>query len=237
MTDEELAELAGLVERERERRRRLEQVQQERAALIARVDALLLEIQQLDGVQAGAEWVPPVSASGAYPLGAVVTWEGRTWENITPSNPHQPGVSGWAIVPEVDPETGEDVPPPFVRPAGAHDAYKAGKRITWEDGETYEAVRDGVVHTPDEHAASWLLIEAEVEEPEPTGPDEDDETSDPEPEPEPEAPAIPEWEVGATYKIGDELTYQGVHYRLIQNHTSAAHWPPGPGLESIYEVV
>lgn len=243
MTDEELAAEVAELEQERERRRRREEAEQEKARIVAQVDALLLELQQLDGVQAGDEWKWPASAAGAYPHGAVVTWEGFTWTNEMSSNPHRPGESGWAIVPERDPDSGAEIPPPYVQPAGAHDAYPEGKRITWEDGLVYAAARDGVAHTPAEAAEEWRQVEDEPDEPEPADPDdadpegedpeEEDRGDDPEESPTPE---IPEWEVGAAYEIGDELTYQGVTYRLIQNHTSAAHWPPDQ-VASIYEVI
>lgn len=232
MTDEELEAEVSRLELERERRRRREEAEQDRARIVAQVDALLLELQQLDGVQAGAEWEWPTTSAGAYPLGAVVTWEGRTWENITPSNPHAPGVSGWAIVPEVDPETGKEIPPPFVRPAGAHDAYHPGKTITWEDGLVYRPTRGGVVHTPAESPGDWELEAAPDPEPQPVEPDPDeDEPVDPKPE----EPALPGWEVGKAYTAGDQFTYQGATYSVLQGHTSAAHWPPDQ-VASLYEV-
>ena len=55
-----------------------------------------------------------------------------------------------------------------------------------------------------------------------------------------EAPAgrgcIPAWDPqGHAYKIDDRFTYQGVEYRVIQNHTSAAHWTPD-AVPSLYAV-
>ena len=46
----------------------------------------------------GAAWVQPTGAHNAYPLGWKVTHGGKTWENITPANVWEPGVSGWREV-------------------------------------------------------------------------------------------------------------------------------------------
>lgn len=40
------------------------------------------------------------------------------------------------------------------------------------------------------------------------------------------APAVAPYEVGKAYNVGDVLTYGGATYRVLQAHTSAAHWQP-----------
>ncbi|WP_258933185.1 hypothetical protein [Nesterenkonia pannonica] len=130
--------------------------------------------------------------------------------------------------PEVDPDTGETIYPPFNRPSGQHDAYNTGMRMTWTDGEVYEAKRDGVVHSPDEYADDWKLIEPESE----SEPDEDDEPDDDESES--GEPATEAWEANVDYSNGDALTYEGELYFVIQDHTSQAHWPPNE-VASLYE--
>lgn len=229
MTDQEIAEALAELQAVRDLREQLERAEEDKARIAAQVDDLLMQLQQLNGVQAGGEWVPPVSASGAYPLGAVVTHKGHTWENIVASNPHEPGVSGWAIAPEVG-EDGEDVPPPYVQPAGAHDAYRELQRITWEDGKVYEAVRDGVVHTPGQDSSEWRLYVAP--EPEPTP------EPEPEPEEEPEAPPEesdePEPEVAApwaqpagghdAYMAGARVTHESQTWISTVDNNA---WAPG----------
>ena len=41
-----------------------------------------------------------------------------------------------------------------------------------------------------------------------------------------EEPTTAEWAVGVAYKVGDEVTYQGVLYRCRQAHTSISTWTP-----------
>jgi hypothetical protein len=44
-------------------------------------------------------WVQPTGAQDAYPLGAIVTHNGQTWENTgSPANVWAPGVFGWEVV-------------------------------------------------------------------------------------------------------------------------------------------
>ena len=44
-------------------------------------------------------WVQPVGAVDAYPLGAVVTHNGQTWENTgSNANVWEPGVFGWVVI-------------------------------------------------------------------------------------------------------------------------------------------
>ena len=41
-----------------------------------------------------------------------------------------------------------------------------------------------------------------------------------------EEPATGEWAAGVAYKVGDEVTYQGVLYRCRQAHTAIVTWEP-----------
>ena len=98
----------------------------------------------------GAAWVQPLGAHNAYPLGRTVTHNGKTWENITPANVWEPGVSGWR-------EVVSEGYPAWVQPTGEHDAYNIGDRVTFE-GQNYESTIDGNVWSPAEHPAGWTLI-------------------------------------------------------------------------------
>lgn len=40
-------------------------------------------------------WNQPTGAHDAYPVGAKVTHKSKNWENLTPANVWEPGVSGW----------------------------------------------------------------------------------------------------------------------------------------------
>lgn len=49
------------------------------------------------------------------------------------------------------------VPPDFVQPTGAHDAYALGERVTFE-GQVWESLIDANTYSPTAYPAGWLLI-------------------------------------------------------------------------------
>ena len=53
--------------------------------------AALMEDAHTDG----AAWTQPTGAHDAYPLGAKVTHNGRTWTSTVAANVWEPGVFGW----------------------------------------------------------------------------------------------------------------------------------------------
>lgn len=72
-------------------------------------------------------------------------------------------------------------------------------------GETYRCIQAHVTQddwTPDATPALWKLVAAELE------------------------PGIAEWKAGATYKVGDRVTYEGTEYECRQSHTAQAGWEP-----------
>lgn len=72
----------------------------------------------------GEPWRQPTGAHDAYPTGRTVTHGGKTWENLTPANVWEPGVTGWREV-----TAGNDWPD-WVQPLGAQDAYPLGAQVT-----------------------------------------------------------------------------------------------------------
>lgn len=48
---------------------------------------------------------------------------------------------------------------------------------------------------------------------------------------------FPEWAPDSEYKKGKRLRYEGVLYRVRQNHTSQAQYPPSIYTASLYEEV
>lgn len=97
------------------------------------------------------------------------------------------------------------------QPQGAHDAYPEGAIVT-HDGQTWRSTIPANVWPPGVHG--WVVDE------------------DAEPAPQPDAPA---WEPGIAYQAGDLVDYQGTVYRVLQPHTSAAHWAP-PDVPALYVV-
>ena len=98
----------------------------------------------------GQPWVQPTAAHDSYPLGITVTHGGKTWENLTPANVWQPGVSGWR-------EQVAQGYPAWVQPSGAHDAYKKGDRVSFNGGD-YESLIDGNTWSPSAYPAGWRKL-------------------------------------------------------------------------------
>lgn len=72
----------------------------------------------------------------------------QAWRALAPEGVHVPA----------DPEP-EPVPdaPEYVQPTGAHDAYQAGDRVTFQ-GRVYEAVINAVVWSPLAYPQAWKEV-------------------------------------------------------------------------------
>ena len=95
----------------------------------------------------GDAWAQPVGVSGAYPVDATVTHDGKEWVSLTPFNVWEPP-TGWREVVAKN-------YPKWVRPTGAHDAYNVGDRVTylWQDWECMSAAN---VYAPGIYG--WTVI-------------------------------------------------------------------------------
>lgn len=224
LTDDELESLRRAVLSEKAKRKEV-------GTSPEKIEAAIAEYQVASGKGQGEPWERPVTALDAYREGAEVEDEGEVWVSTHANNTAKPGVSGWRLKPELD-EGGNEIPPPYVPPSGAHDSYGKGERVT-HNGQVWEAVRSGVVHSPDEYAPDWRLIEPEPEsepeppedeepvdpeepEPEPGDGDEDDEPT----EPEPEEDLPDEWvQPGGhnPYNTGDRVLWQGSVYESMMD--------------------
>lgn len=103
------------------------------------------------------------------------------------------------------------------QPTGAHDAVPAGGKRVFE-GRLWENTSGvALAHSPSAYPAGWTDRGAAT----PTVPD---------------PGAQPAWAVGVAYKIDDTVAYGGKVYRVVQAHTSAAHWPPDQ-VASLYAIV
>jgi len=100
--------------------------------LAALQDAVL----DAEGVEEGDPWRQPIGAQDAYPLGAIVTHNGGTWESTVAANVWEPGVSGWK-------DAGPGIPN-WVQPSGAHDAYALGDIVRHNDKVWQSDVADNV---------------------------------------------------------------------------------------------
>ena len=154
-------DLATLTDDELDALRREVLIEQERRYMLAsapqQAEQLAQQWADARGRRDGDEWRQPQAAFDAYPQGAVVTHNGKTWESTTPANVWEPGVSGWREQATADPDTGEETVPDYRQPTGAHDAYKKGDRVTW-NGSVWESVIDGNVWTPDVYPQGWKKL-------------------------------------------------------------------------------
>ena len=117
-------------------------------------------------------------------------------------------------------ETGGTAPttvPAYIQPTGAHDAYPKGAYITFE-GKVYKSVIPANVWTPTAYARGWEQVAGKDVPAQPV------------------TPVAGPWETGKAYKVGDLVAYKGKTYRIVQAHTSAAHWTPD-AVASLYTVV
>src|SRR5699024_7723731 len=178
------------------------------------IDKVNRQVSRYLGRKLGDSWQQPSGATEAYSMGAVVTHGGATWRSLVVGNVWEPGVSGWREIP-VD----EAVPPEFMQPTGAHDAYQIGDRVSW-NGIVWRSTIEGNVWTPQDYPQGWAE-EASLPEGQ-------------EPEPEPVEPgAYPEWTAPTgghdAYSIGDEVLFEGTAYRSVidANTWSPAEYPAG----------
>lgn len=104
-------------------------------------------------------WRMPTGAHDAWPIDAVVIYEGQQWRNIHPApNAWEPGNPQhmWEQItfPEPDPDAPEY--PAWVAPSGAHDAYPPGA-IVEHDGQLWRNIHTaGNAWAP---PTQWELVE------------------------------------------------------------------------------
>lgn len=115
------------------------------------------------------EWKQPLGAHDAYKIGDIVEYNGKLYKSLINGNVWSPDVyaDGWEIYTETsggggggttptEPETPETIPD-FVKPTGAHDAYKKGDKVKY-NGKIYESLIDANVYSPDEYPAGWKEV-------------------------------------------------------------------------------
>lgn len=226
LPDGELQSLRTAITAELDRRESLKRVPEQ-------IDALASSFLTAGGVHQGALWSAPTGSHDAYPLDWEVTHKGKLWRSTVRSNVWEPGTSGWRelALPGADPVD-------WVQPTGAHDAYEAGERVSY-NGKVWVSVIEANVWAPGVYG--WVeanqidapptpepevivpdepeVDEPEVEEPEP-------EVEEPEVEPEVEGPADWVQPTGGhdAYKSGDLVTYNGAVYRSTSDGNV---WAPG----------
>ncbi len=122
------------------------------------VDAIIRSVLAAEGIADGDPWRQPHGAYDAYPQGATVTYDGKTYTSLTPSNVWEPPTN-WREVP-VDPDPGDGTPAPppeWVQPTGATDAYNTGDRVTFQ-GAVFESLIDGNTWSPAVYPDGWRKV-------------------------------------------------------------------------------
>ena len=112
-------------------------------------------------------WAQPSGAHDAYNAGDIVDYQGTLYRSLIDGNVWAPDVypAGWEVYatttepepgPEPEPETPAEYPV-WVQPAGAHDAYGVGDRVTY-NGKIYESTVTSNVWSPAEYPQGWREI-------------------------------------------------------------------------------
>lgn len=113
------------------------------------------------------KWVQPVGAVDAYDKGDIVDYNGVKYISTIDANVWAPDVYGWEVytgdggstdpVEPSNPDTPTDTIKDFVQPTGAHDAYKKGDKVHFEN-KIYESLIDNNVYSPSAYPAGWKEI-------------------------------------------------------------------------------
>lgn len=113
--------------------------------LRAACEAMRAEIERREAVAEARAAVVEAVQAYADQQGLTVL---QAWRALAPEGVQVPD----------DPEP-EPVPdaPEYVQPTGAHDAYKAGDRVTFQ-GRVYEAVIDAIVWSPLAYPQAWKEV-------------------------------------------------------------------------------
>lgn len=134
LTDAQLQQYKQALDAEVARRQTLARAESQAAQLNA-------DYLAASGIVEGDEWRQPTGAVDSYPLGWAVAHNGTTWVSLMAGNPYEPGVSSWREV------TDEGALAEWVQPTGAHDAYKAGARVT-HNGQAWTSTVDANTWEP-----------------------------------------------------------------------------------------
>lgn len=113
------------------------------------------------------KWVQPVGAVDAYDKGDIVDYNGVKYISTIDANVWAPDVYGWEVytgdggstdpVEPSNPDTPTDTIKDFVQPTGAHDAYKKGDKVRFEN-KIYESLIDNNVYSPSAYPTGWKEI-------------------------------------------------------------------------------
>lgn len=116
----------------------------------AKIDQVIREYASAAGrdLEDGAEYVPPSGAHNAYPKGAIVTYEGKTWRATRAGANGVPGQSpDWWLIPE------EGEIPAWSQPHAGTE-YELGAIVT-HNGHVWENTHDVNGWEPGTQGSQW----------------------------------------------------------------------------------
>lgn len=198
------------------------QVEQEKAVILETANTyksylLAMDLTE-DQMLALIDIFPSWQTGFDYGVGEKVKYNGKLYRVIQPHTSQDnwtPELAVSLFVEIVPPE----VIPEWVQPAGAHDAYKIGDKVTYEE-VLYTSLMDGNTWSPVANPAAWQAEGAEA-------------PVEPEAPAEPEAPVIADF-VQPTgghnaYALGAQVMFEGkVYESLIEGNTySPTAYPAG----------
>lgn len=120
--------------------------EERRQSEVAIIDATIALMENAH--ESGEAWVQPTGAHDAYRAGIIVNHNGKTWENLTPANVWEPGVTGWR-------EVAVDGPVAWIQPLGAYDSYPLGATVTHNE-QTWESTVANNVWEPGVYG--WVVV-------------------------------------------------------------------------------
>lgn len=186
-------------------------------------------------------WQQPESTN-PYMTGDIVTFGGQLWTSVIDNNVWAPGIYGWDIYQEEQPEPGPDEPtaiPEWAQPDSTN-PYMSGDKVR-HNGSIWQSNVDNNVWEPGVYGWDFMEEDPDFEPENSQGDDSGNEPVNPsdggdepidEPTTEPEEDAIPEWaqpDSTNPYMMGDLVTFQGsVYESLIDNNIwSPSDYPQG----------
>lgn len=104
----------------------------------------------------------PWTIGASLNIGDIRRYEGALYEVIqahTTQGDWTPDATPalWNVYTPKSTEEGTEIIPDFKQPTGAHDAYKKGDKVVFED-KVYESLIDANVYSPTAYPAGWQLI-------------------------------------------------------------------------------
>ena len=170
-TKEKVVKLDGNLNKEAEKTIALEQTLNKEIEKINKLVETIIHAEDLTAAQKElilAQY-PVYEIGEHYTVGEIVNYNGELYKVVQEHVSQEDWVPTDTLalytpvnntVVEDEEGNGIEVINDFVQPQGAHDAYQTGDKVRF-NGEVYESTMDNNVHSPQDHAQGWKLVEQE----------------------------------------------------------------------------